>query len=80
LYTRFVAAARAQAPDQFRWRHEPYEFVRDPIAIDLLYGSDRERLAIEEWSEEEFQAITHAWEAEEAAFRARCAPHLLYKV
>jgi uncharacterized protein YbbC (DUF1343 family) len=80
LYTRFLAAARAQAPDQFRWRHEPYEFVRDPIAIDLLYGSDRERLAIEAWSEEEFQAITHAWESEEAAFRARCAPHLLYKV
>jgi uncharacterized protein YbbC (DUF1343 family) len=80
LYTRFLAAARAQAPDQFRWRTEPYEFVRDPIAIDLLYGSARERLAIEAWSEENFQAISHAWAAEEAAFRARREPHLLYKV
>ena len=31
----------------FAWRTEEYEFVSDPIAIDLLFGSDRERLALE---------------------------------
>ena len=47
FYTAMLAAARRQRPDRFAWRREPYEFVVDPIAIDLLYGSDRERLLIE---------------------------------
>jgi uncharacterized protein YbbC (DUF1343 family) len=42
-----VAAARAQDPARFAWRTEPYEFVSDRPAIDLLFGSDRERLALE---------------------------------
>jgi uncharacterized protein YbbC (DUF1343 family) len=42
-----LAAARAQAPGSFCWRTEPYEFVRHPIAIDLLNGTDTIRLAIE---------------------------------
>jgi uncharacterized protein YbbC (DUF1343 family) len=42
-----LAAARAQAPDRFRWRTEPYEFISHPIAIDLLNGTDAIRLAIE---------------------------------
>src|SRR5262249_41458253 len=44
LYARLLTAARAQAPESFAWRTEPYEFVSDPIAIDLLFGSSRERL------------------------------------
>ena len=31
----------------FRWRTEPYEFVADPPAIDLLTGSDAVRTAID---------------------------------
>ena len=38
-----VALARAQAPARFAWRTEPYEFVRDVPAFDLLCGSARER-------------------------------------
>ena len=30
-------------PDDFAWRTEPYEFVSDRPAIDLLYGSDHFR-------------------------------------
>jgi uncharacterized protein YbbC (DUF1343 family) len=47
VYTAAIIAARRQNPDKFRWRTEVYEFRTQPIAIDLLYGSDRERKAIE---------------------------------
>lgn len=60
----------------FRWRTEVYEFVSDPIAIDLLFGSARERLALEAgvpWRE-----IAAEWEPEEREFAQRRAPHLLY--
>jgi uncharacterized protein YbbC (DUF1343 family) len=42
-----LATARRLAPDDFRWRTEPYEFVADPPAIDLLTGSDDVRRAID---------------------------------
>jgi uncharacterized protein YbbC (DUF1343 family) len=42
-----LAAVRALAPADFRWRAEPYEFVADPPAIDLLTGSAAARAAIE---------------------------------
>ncbi|HJZ58544.1 MAG TPA: DUF1343 domain-containing protein [Gemmataceae bacterium] len=71
-----IAAFRVVLGEQFRWRTERYEFVDDKPAIDLLFGSDRERLALEAgvpWRE-----IAAAWEPEEAAFRDRREPHLLY--
>ena len=34
-----VAATKA-FPDDFMWRTEPYEFINDIPAIDLLYGDD----------------------------------------
>src|SRR5204863_4603599 len=42
-----IAAARRLAGDDFRWRTEPYEFVAEPPAIDLLTGSAEVRTAIE---------------------------------
>ena len=42
-----IAAARTLGGDAFRWRTEPYEFVADPPAIDLLTGSSEVRTAIE---------------------------------
>jgi uncharacterized protein YbbC (DUF1343 family) len=42
-----IAAARRLSPGDFRWRTEPYEFVADPPAIDLLTGDDRVRRAID---------------------------------
>jgi uncharacterized protein YbbC (DUF1343 family) len=67
---------RRQDPERFAWRTETYEFVDDPIAIDLLFGSGRERLAIEagvDWRE-----IAAAWEPEERAFGDRRHGALLY--
>jgi molybdopterin-guanine dinucleotide biosynthesis protein MobB len=43
---RLLESARAQAPDRFAWREEPYEFDRRP-AIDLLTGSEEFRRGID---------------------------------
>jgi uncharacterized protein YbbC (DUF1343 family) len=42
-----LATARRLAPSDFRWRTEPYEFVADPPAIDLLTGSAEVRRTID---------------------------------
>lgn len=42
-----LEAALRAAPDDFRWRTETYEFVSDPIAIDLLTGSHETRVGLE---------------------------------
>lgn len=71
-----LAALRDLAGDRFAWRTEPYEFVTDRLAIDLLFGSDRERRALEAGLAP--QAISQAWQAEEDAFRQRRQPYLMY--
>jgi uncharacterized protein YbbC (DUF1343 family) len=71
-----VLSALRDACPAFRWRTETYEFVSDVPAIDLLFGSDRERLGLEagrSWKE-----IAKEWESEEEAFRAERAAALLY--
>ncbi len=40
--------ARAQDPERFHWRTETYEFIDDPIAIDLLWGGSDLRMGLEE--------------------------------
>ena len=72
-----VAAARAQAPERFRWRTEPYEFVEGIPAFDLLCGSARERAAIEEGRP--LRELARGWAAEERAFVRRRAGHLRYR-
>jgi uncharacterized protein YbbC (DUF1343 family) len=71
-----LAALRDLSGEAFAWRREPYEFVADKPAIDLLFGSDRERLALEAGAPA--QEIGRAWEIEEEAFRQRRKPYLLY--
>ena len=71
-----LAAIRAESGSHFRWRTERYEFIDDKPAIDLLFGSDRERLAIEAGVAP--SEIVAAWTAEEAVFAARRRPFLLY--
>lgn len=71
-----LVALSEVAPDAFAWRAEPYEFVTDRPAIDLLTGSERFRAALEagrgvgEW--------IASWGEEEAAFLAERRPALLY--
>jgi uncharacterized protein YbbC (DUF1343 family) len=71
-----LAALRDLSGEAFAWRREPYEFVADRPAIDLLFGSDRERLALEAGAAA--RDVCRAWGAEEEAFRQRRRPYLLY--
>ncbi|HVL14298.1 MAG TPA: DUF1343 domain-containing protein, partial [Gemmata sp.] len=71
-----LAALRELSGTRFAWRTEEYEFVSDRPAIDLLFGSARERLAIEGGAG--WRDLAEAWASEEAAFRARRKPFLLY--
>ncbi|HEY7428652.1 MAG TPA: DUF1343 domain-containing protein [Gemmataceae bacterium] len=71
-----LAALRDLSAEAFAWRREPYEFIADRPAIDLLFGSDRERLALEAGAA--VGDICRAWEAEEDAFHQRRLPYLLY--
>jgi uncharacterized protein YbbC (DUF1343 family) len=71
-----LAAFRDLSGDRFAWRREPYEFVADRPAVDLLFGSDRERTALE--AGRSTRDIAREWEAEEAAFRDRRRAFLLY--
>ena len=42
-----IASAQRLAPAEFRWRTEPYEFVADPPAIDLLTGGGDVRRTVD---------------------------------
>jgi uncharacterized protein YbbC (DUF1343 family) len=53
-------------PAAFGWRSEPYEFVRDVPALDLLTGSARARRLIE--NGEALEPLLGAWRAEVARF------------
>lgn len=81
VYTIALAVARRLQEGRFAWRTETYEFVSDPIAIDLLFGSSRERMLIESgppsrWASDLFEG---EWRREESAFAGRREPYLLYR-
>jgi uncharacterized protein YbbC (DUF1343 family) len=74
-----LAAARAEAPADFRWRRETYEFVSDPPAIDLLTGSAHARRAIDAGGAlgETMAALVAGFASFEGEFAERRRPHLL---
>ena len=81
VYATALAVARNLDPGRFAWRTEVYEFVSDPIAIDLLFGSGRERALIDEagppsgWARDLFEG---EWARESAEFAESREPFLLY--
>ncbi|MDQ7007317.1 MAG: DUF1343 domain-containing protein [Acidobacteriota bacterium] len=71
-----LAACRSLGGDAFAWREEPYEFVSDRPALDLLGGGPQWRQALEAGADPaEMEA---AWQAEQAEFLERRRPALLY--
>jgi len=72
-----LAAVRAVAPEVFAWRQEPYEFVADIPAIDLLTGGTACRTAIDAGGDAAEWVAT--WAADEAAFRIERDTFLLYR-
>jgi uncharacterized protein YbbC (DUF1343 family) len=71
-----VVHARAQDPERFAWRTEPYEFVDGIPAFDLLCGSAREREAIEAGAS--VPELARAFAPEERVFARRRAAYLRY--
>jgi len=71
-----ISQLRALWADAFGWRAQPYEFVSDRPAIDLLAGGSwlRERI------DQPFDpvALVADWTADEESFTERRAAHLLY--
>jgi uncharacterized protein YbbC (DUF1343 family) len=63
--------------ESFGWRTEPYEFVSNRLAIDLLTGGDAVRLGIERAAAPE--EIFATWLKAERAFAERRRPYLLYQ-
>ncbi len=62
-------AFRKQLGTAFRWRTETYEFVSHLPAIDLLFGSDRERSILDAGAH--WRDIAETWKMEEADFARR---------
>ena len=71
-----LTAMREMSGAKFAWRTELYEFVREPIAIDLLFGSARERTHLE--AGRSWRELPPMWEPEEEAFTHRRHTALLY--
>jgi uncharacterized protein YbbC (DUF1343 family) len=71
-----ILHARAQVPGAFAWRSEEYEFVKGVLAFDLLCGSDRERLGLENGLG--LRDLQRPWAAEERAFARRRARYIRY--
>lgn len=73
-----LAAVRRLAPEAFAWRVDPYEFVTDRPAIDLLTGGPQCREAIEADDKADLADWIAGWAADERSFREERAGILLY--
>ena len=72
----FLATVRRLYGDALQWRTEVYEFVRDRLAIDLLFGGPDARLCID--AGDDVDALWHEWQRASGGFAAERAPHLRY--
>jgi uncharacterized protein YbbC (DUF1343 family) len=66
---------RRQNPSRFAWREPPYEYEHEKMPIDILFGSDRLRGAVEG---EEVAALIESWKSDEDRFCRTREPFLLY--
>jgi uncharacterized protein YbbC (DUF1343 family) len=72
-----LAEARRLHPEHFAWRSQPYEFVADVPAIDLLTGSAAARIAIETGGD--LEPLFAAWRKYCAEFAVARREYLLYE-
>ena len=71
-----LAAIRKVAPETLVWRQEPYEFVAERPALDLLAGDTALRELLE--AGRELDSWCETWAADEEAFRDERRQVLLY--
>lgn len=70
-----LAEFQAEAPAQFAWREPPYEYEHNKMPIDILYGSDKLRSAVEGGN---VNSLTESARRDEDRFRKLREPFLLY--
>ncbi len=71
-----MLALREVAGESFGWRSEPYEFVTDRPAVDLLSGDPALRRALD--GGDGLESWLASWAADEASFREERRQILLY--
>lgn len=71
-----LRAFRDHDPERFGWRPDPYEFVAEVPALDLLTGSAEARRVLE--AREPLEPLLADWAAEVAAFEETLDGVLLY--
>ncbi len=72
-----LAEVRRLHPERFAWRSQPYEFVADVPAVDLLTGSAAARTAIEAGGD--LGPLFAAWRDHCSTFASGRREHLLYE-
>jgi uncharacterized protein YbbC (DUF1343 family) len=75
-YLGLIGEVRGQAPDDFAWRTEPYEFETTRLAIDLLLGRSDLRAMLE--ARVTPAEMESSWLADLQAFAEERRPYLLY--
>lgn len=75
-YILLLHHACRQAPRRFAWRDPPYEYEYVKPPIDILYGNDRLRRAIDAGSSP--RGLARRWPRQLAAFEDRRQRYLLY--
>ncbi|MCP4899094.1 MAG: DUF1343 domain-containing protein [bacterium] len=64
-------------PESFRWRAEPYEFVSNREAIDILTGSEQAREILEH--SQPLEPLLEQWKGEVEEFENRLEGIMLYR-
>ncbi len=67
---------RREDPQRFAWKEPPYEYEYEKTPIDVMWGSDRLRTAIDAGATAD--EIEAGWQQEVTAFAERRRPYLLY--
>jgi uncharacterized protein YbbC (DUF1343 family) len=73
-----LTTARLGWEEAYPWRLDPYEFVDDRPAVDLLTGSDVLRDALDNWDSGLIADWVDSWKADEAEWRRERRDILLY--
>jgi uncharacterized protein YbbC (DUF1343 family) len=71
-----IAEFRRENVERFAWRDPPYEYEHEKQPIDILYGTDRLRTALD--ADSDVAALVAGWAGEEEAFTRQRKPYLLY--
>ena len=71
-----VKLARDLYTEHFKWKEPPYEYVFDKKPFDVIAGTDKLRIAIEQGLS--LESINESWQEELANFKREREPFLLY--